>query len=87
MYVVCLVVCNVRWTLDVRFALTFVTFLPAVDLRAALGDASAGSAAGSVGALLRGLPGLFAGLPGTNRLADFVGIVGVLVVMSGQLVF
>lgn len=70
---------NVRWTLDVRFALGFVTFLPAVDLRAALGDPSVASAAG---ALLRGLPGLFAGLPGTNRLADLVGIVAVLMVVN-----
>lgn len=70
---------NVRWTLDVRFALGFVTFLPAVDLRAALGDPSVVSAAG---ALLRGLPGLFAGLPGINRLADLVGIVGVLMAMN-----
>lgn len=70
---------NVRWTLDVRFAMGLVTFLPAVDLRAALGDPPLASAAG---ALLRGLPGLLAGLPGTNRLADLVGIVGVLMVMN-----
>lgn len=74
-----MIVGNVRWTLDVRFTLGFVTFLPAVDFRVALGDPSIASAAG---ALLRGLPGLFAGLPGTNRLADLVGIVGVLVVMD-----